>query len=197
MKRFAPAAERNTQFILDTFGPRLPATGLVLEVASGSGQHAVAFAGAYPELQWQPSDPDPTARQSIDAYRAEAQRTNLRSPLDLDVTRTWPVDRAAAIININMIHISPWSVTEGLMTGAGAVLDPDAPLMLYGPFKRNGQHTAPSNAKFDAWLKESHPAHGVRDLEAVVDAAHAAGLQLDEVVPMPANNFSVIFRRRD
>ena len=196
MKRNAPAAERNLNFILDVFGPRLPSAGLVLEVASGTGQHAVAFAKRYPQLQWQPSDPDPDARASIDAYQAEASLANLSASVDLDVTRPWPVDRADALLNINMIHITEWAATEALFKGAAACLSSGAPVMLYGPFMRDGRHTAPSNADFERWLKDRNPAYGVRDLDDVSRFADSVGFDFKEVVPMPANNFSVFFRRR-
>lgn len=195
MKRSAPAAERNLSVILDTFGPRLPARGVMLEVASGTGQHTAAFAAAYPHLEWQPSDPDPEARRSIDAYAGEAPAGNVRAALALDVTRPWPIPRADGLLNINMIHISPWAATSALFAGAAAILPVGAPLMTYGPYRRHGRHTAPSNEDFDAWLKRRDPAFGVRDLEAVEAVAHDAGFALTDVVPMPANNFSLIFHR--
>lgn len=194
MKRSAPAAERNLSVILSTFGPRLHQQGLVLEVASGTGQHAAAFASAYPKLEWQPSDPDPAARASIQAYCEEAGG-NLRSPLNLDVAEPWPIEQADGLLNINMIHISPWSATEALFGGAGRILTAGAPLMLYGPFMRDGRHTAPSNADFDGWLKSKNPDYGVRDVDAVTRVAEAAGFERTEIVSMPANNFSVFFRR--
>ncbi len=196
MKLSAPSAERNLSVILATFGPRLPPSGTVLEVASGTGQHVAAFAAAHLHLEWIPSDPDLDARRSIQAYRAEHPGSNLHAALDLDVCGAWPEVSAAAMININMIHISPWEATEGLMAGAGQVLTPGAPVLLYGPYKRNGQHTAPSNAEFDQWLKSKSTDYGVRDLERVAEVAHRQGLDLEEVVPMPANNFTVVFRRR-
>ena len=199
MKRSAPAAERNRSVILATMGPRLPARGLVLEVASGTGQHIAAFAHAHPNLDWQPSDPDPDARASADAYRQEHPGNNLRAAVDLDVRRPWPIkaaDGVVALININMIHISPWAATEALFAGANAVVGSEGPLMLYGPFKRNGHHTAPSNASFDQWLKSRDPGYGVRDLEDVVVVADRQNFEFEEAIAMPANNFTVLFRRR-
>ncbi|WP_448192291.1 DUF938 domain-containing protein [Azospirillum sp. sgz301742] len=167
---------------------------MVLEVASGTGQHAAFFAAALPGLVWQPSDRDPTHRASIAAW-TESQ-PNVRPPLDLDtMRRPWPVERAEAVVCINMIHIAPWEAGLGLLDGAAAVLPPGGPLVLYGPYRRGGAHTAPSNAAFDADLRAHNPAWGVRDLEAVETAASAAGLMLEEVVEMPANNLTVLFRR--
>lgn len=191
----APATARNRDPILEVLRRVLPPTGLVLEVASGSGEHAAWFAPRLPGLTWQPSDADAVARESIEAWRGAAATPNLLPPLDLDVRRwPWPVERADAVVAINMIHISPWQSTEGLLRGAAALLDPGAPLVLYGPFRREGRHTAPSNEAFDADLRTRDPAWGVRDLEAVAEAADA--FDLDEVVAMPANNLTVIFRRR-
>ncbi len=196
MKRAAPAAHRNERFIVETFGPRLPDSGCILEIASGSGHHAAAFARAFPHLDWQPSDPDPAARASIEAYRDELESTNLRPALDLDVTEPWPVGQVDAIINVNMIHISPWITTTALFEGASDRLPSRGPLMLYGPFMIDGQHTAPSNAEFDARLKAKSPAYGVRDLTTVTNVARSNGFDDPEVISMPANNFSLIFRRR-
>jgi hypothetical protein len=170
----------------------LPARGLLLEVASGSGEHALHFAPAFPGLTFQPSDPDPEARASIDAWCAETP--NVRPALALDATaRDWPLARADAVLCINMIHIAPWSACEGLLGGAARILPPGAPLVLYGPFKRGGAHTADSNVAFDAELRARNPDWGVRDLEAV--AAAATGFGPPQVTPMPANNLTVAFRR--
>ncbi|MCK6504043.1 class I SAM-dependent methyltransferase [Myxococcota bacterium] len=195
MKQHAPAAERNRDPILAVLRRVLPARpgALVLEVASGSGQHAVHFAAALPHLRWQPSDQDPVARDSVAAWRAEAGLDNLLPPLSLDVRGPWPVQAADAIFCANMIHISPWDCTLALLSGAAAVLPPGSPLVLYGPYRRGGAHTAPSNAAFDASLRARDPSWGVRDLEAVV--AQARGFALDEVVEMPANNLTVVLRR--
>ena len=174
----------------------LPASGLVLEVASGTGEHALHFAADFPRLLWQPSDPDPAALRSIEGWRAGAGLFNFLLPVSLDARAAhWPVDRADAILAINMVHISPWSATEGLMRGAGRLLDAGAPLYLYGAYRQAGVLTAPSNEAFDESLRATNPEWGVRDLETVVDEAERNGLALDAVVPMPANNLSVVFRK--
>jgi SAM-dependent methyltransferase len=195
MKQHAPSAERNRDVILEVLRRVLPAKGLVLEIASGSGQHAAWFAEALPTLTWQPSDPGAEARASIDAWRLE-HAGDVRPALALDVTADpWPVTAADAIVCINMVHISPWAATEALLRGAARVLPPGGVLYLYGAYKRGGAHTAPSNEAFDQWLKGRDSAFGVRDLEAVVEAAAAQGMALREVVEMPANNLSVVFAR--
>jgi hypothetical protein len=199
-RQYAPAAARNVQPILGVLSRHLPETGTVLEIGSGTGQHVVAFAAAHPGLSWQPSDPDRALRASIAAWVADAGLANVGAPLDLDVmAESW--ERAferplAGIVCINLLHIAPWAACEGLMAGAGAVLEPGAPLYLYGALKRGGAHTAPSNASFDRALRAYDPAWGVRDLEAVVDCAAAHGLELVEVIAMPSNNLSVILRRQ-
>jgi SAM-dependent methyltransferase len=192
----APAAERNKQPILDVLERVLPATGLVLEIASGTGQHVAHFAKALTSLTWQPSDPDPRARESISAWIAEERLTNVREPLDLDVRRhPWPVSACDALVCINMIHISPWTATEALFEGAARVLPQDAVVYLYGPYQVNGRHTAESNAAFDATLRAQEPEWGVRDMEAVVNTARRCGFEFLESVAMPANNLSVILRK--
>jgi hypothetical protein len=174
----------------------LPATGLVLEIASGTGQHVVHFAQALPGLTWQPSDPDAAMRESIRAHVAANGGAQIAEPIALDVSaERWPIAHAAAVLAINMIHIAPWAATEGLLRGAGRLLAPNAPLVLYGPFKRNGRHTAASNEAFDASLKQRDPEWGVRDLEAVADVARDEKLYLHDVVTMPANNLTVVFAR--
>jgi len=194
---FAPATQRNRQPILDALSLVLPNDGLVLEVASGSGEHAVWFAQQLRPLVWQPSDPDPLMRQSIAAHAAGAGIKTLMPPLDLDVTGTpWPIERADGVVCINMIHIAPWAAAEGLMRGAGAILRAGGVLCLYGPFKRGGQHTAPSNASFDQSLRAENPSWGVRDLEAVADLGAPQGLLLDQIVEMPANNLTLVFKRK-
>ena len=191
----APASERNREPILAVLRGALPGRGTVLEIASGSGQHAVYFARAMPTLAWQPSDPSPEARASIAAWARAEGLDNVRPPVDLDVTRTpWPVAAADAIVNINMIHISPWEACEALLRGAAHILPLGALLVMYGPYKRGGEHTAESNAAFDASLRSRNPAWGVRDLDDVEKAAAAHGLELEQVVPMPANNLTVIYR---
>ncbi len=195
----APAAARNAGAILEALRDVLPVAGTVLEIGSGSGQHIVALADAFPSIHWIPSDPAPRAPASI-AARAEASGAgNIATPLDLDVTAPdWaaaldgPLD---AMVCINVLHITPWAVCEGLMAGAGRLLATGAPLYLYGAYKRGGAHTAPSNEAFDRSLRQRDPAWGVRDLDDVVACAEAAGLGLDRVVEMPANNLSVILRR--
>lgn len=199
-RRFAPATARNRAPIIDVLARVLPASGRVLEVASGTGEHVVAFAARFPALAFQPSDPDPAARSSIVAWIVESGLTNVAAPIALDAASAdWPVDTGscAAVLCINMVHISPWAATTGLMRGASAALAPDGVLYLYGPYKRAGVPTAPSNEAFDADLRARDPRWGVRDLEAVVDEAERAGFALAEVVAMPANNLSVVLRRRD
>jgi hypothetical protein len=168
----------------------------VLEIASGTGEHAVHFARAFPDLLWQPSDPDPTALRSIRAWSAEASLANLQPPVELDVRADrWPVDETAAILCINMVHISPWSATEGLVRGAGRLLASGAPLYLYGPYLQSDVPTAPSNLAFDASLRARDPEWGLRRLDTVVALAGRHGFSLDAVVTMPANNLSVVLRK--
>jgi len=192
---YAPATARNRAPILDVLRRHLPLRGLVLEVASGSGEHAVHFARAFPNLAFQPSDADPDARASIDAWRAELALPNMRPAIALDAAAAaWPIDAADAVLCINMIHIAPWAAAEGLVRGAARVLPPDGVLYLYGPFKREGRHTAPSNAAFDRGLRLQHLDWGVRDLEAVATLAQAHGFAPPAVEQMPANNLSLVFR---
>jgi SAM-dependent methyltransferase len=196
-RRHAPATERNRAAILSVLERILPESGTVLEIASGSGQHAVYFAQARPMLRWQPSDPDPDARASIAAWRETAGAPNIAPPVDLDATApVWPVERADAVLSINMIHIAPWAAARGLVAGAARLLAPGAPLFLYGPFRRDGHDFAPSNLAFDQDLRRRDPQWGVRRLEDVVEIAASAGFRLAEVVEMPANNLSVVLRRR-
>lgn len=196
-KRSAPAVARNRDPILTVLQRVLPERGLVLEIASGTGEHAVHFAAGLPGLTWQPTDRGPEALASIDAWAAEAGAANLRPALVLDVTaQPWPVEQADAVVCINMIHIAPPAATEGLLRGAAAVLPEGAPLYLYGPFKVGGFHTADSNMAFEAWLKEQDPDFGLRNLEDVAELAAMLGFGEPETVQMPANNLSVIFRRR-
>ena len=189
-----PSTGRNAEPILEVLKTLLPAEGLVVEVASGSGQHAVRFALEFPDLIWQPTDIDPDHRRSIVAW-SEGLR-NVLKPLDLDTTASdWPAGRANAVICINMIHIAPWSAGLGLLMGASKTLGPGEALFLYGPYMINGAHTSESNAHFDADLKSRHPSWGLRNFEDVVSAALGAGLKLDRMIEMPANNLSVIFRK--
>src|SRR5215471_13728995 len=172
----AGATERNRQPILEVLRRVLPPTGLVLEIASGTGEHVAFFAGALPGLRWQPSDPLPAHRDSVRAWTAAAGVDNVAEPVDLDVERwPWPVTRADAILNINMIHIAPWAAAGALFEGAARVLPPSGVLYLYGPFKRGGQHTAESNQRFDERLRAEDPRWGVRDLDDVQVLAASAG----------------------
>lgn len=197
MKSSSPAAQRNRDPIVEVLRSVLPERGLVLEVASGTGEHAVHFARAFPKLMFQPSDPDPSALRSIEAWRAEAGLFNLLPPVTLDArAKDWPVDGADAVVCINMVHISPWAATEGLMRGAARLLPPGAPLYLYGPYRQDGVPTAPSNEAFDESLKARDPEWGLRNLEDVAAEAERHGFALEAVFPMPANNLSVVFRRR-
>lgn len=196
MKLDFPATGRNRDAILEVLRRVLPARGEVLELASGSGQHAAWFASHLPKLTWQPTDPDPRHRASIDAWRAEVAAENLRPAVDLDATEPWAVQRADAVVAINLIHIAPWSVTEALMRGARRALPRGGVLYLYGPYRVGGAHTAPSNASFDASLQARDPSWGVRDLDEVRALAGRHNLQWSETVPMPANNLSVVFHRR-
>jgi len=194
MKQFAPATERNREPILGVLRRVLPEHGLVLEIASGTGQHAVAFAGALPAITWQPTDRDPVSLASIAAYRADADLPNLRPPLALDVeTWPWPVDHADAIVCINMIHISPWSATVALFAGAARALPPTGVLVTYGPYRFRGQFTAPSNQAFDDSLRARDPRWGVRDVVDLEAEAARAGLLLKETVALPANNHALVW----
>ena len=193
---FAPAVARNRDAILDVLRRVLPAKGLVLEIASGSGEHAAHFAAAFPDLVFQPSDPDRQARASIDAWSASSGLKNIRPALALDAARApWPLARADAILCINMTHISPFSATEGLLRQAGEILPSGAALYLYGPYFREGLETAESNLAFDAWLRDQNSQWGLRDLGALARLAAESGFSAPEVVEMPANNVSAIFRR--
>jgi hypothetical protein len=195
MKRHAPAAARNREPIAAVLAEVLPPSGKALEIASGTGEHAVFFAARFPGIELQPSDPDPDSRASIEAHRHDAGLPNLLPPIDLDATAAdWPVGKLDAIININMIHISPWEACLGLLSGATARLSPGAPLYLYGPYLR-GPGDAPSNLAFDQSLRSRDPRWGVRRLEDVVSAAAERGFELERTLEMPANNLSVIFRR--
>lgn len=187
---------RNAEPIADVLREILPERGLVVEVASGTGEHVLHFARNFPQLDWQPSDPDPAALASIEAWRIAAGSANLLPPVALDARAPdWPIVAADALLCINMVHISPWGATVGLVRGAGRLLAPGAPLYLYGAYRQAGVATAPSNLAFDLSLKARDPEWGVRDLEDVVAEAEMNSLRLDRVVPMPANNLSVVFRK--
>jgi SAM-dependent methyltransferase len=193
---YFPHVARNREPILEVLRRVLPPQGLVLEIASGGGEHAAYFASNLLGVIWQPTDANTEMFESIAAHRTAAGVANLLAPLHLDVTaEQWPVARAEAMVCCNMIHIAPWAVTEGLIAGAGRTLARDGLLYLYGPYKIDGRHTAPSNEDFDASLRARNPLWGVRDLTEVSSLAKRHGFALAETVPMPANNLSVIFRR--
>lgn len=197
VRRFAPATARNREPILEVLARVVPDGARVLEIASGSGEHAVFLSERLPVASWQPTDPDAESRASIDAWSAELSARRVRPALDLDVTRSpWPVESCDVVVCINMVHISPWEATEGLLRGAALLLPKEGVLYLYGPYRRGGEHTAPSNESFDQSLRARDPRWGVRDLEAVSALGEREGLALGEVVAMPANNFSVVFRKR-
>lgn len=192
----APATDRNRDPILAVLAGQLPSHGRVLEIASGSGEHARYFAAHLPGLTWQPSDPEPSARASIDAWRADAGLPNLLPALALDVlARDWPVLRADAIVCINLIHIAPARATPALFDHAARLLAAGAPLILYGPYRRRDRELEPSNAAFDLDLKRRNPDWGLRELETVVATAARAGFDPVTVQSMPANNLSLVFRR--
>jgi SAM-dependent methyltransferase len=196
VKLHYPHVARNRDALLAVLRRLLSARALVLEIASGSGEHAAFFARALPAVSWLPTDIDAAALASIAAFRAEAGLPNLLAPVRLDVmSENWPVKHVNAIVCSNMIHIAPWPASEALMAGAGRVLRAGDMLFLYGPFKIDGRHTAPSNEAFDGYLRSQDAAWGIRDLADVTALARRHDLALAETVPMPANNFSVIFRR--
>ena len=193
---FAPAAARNRDVIAEVLMAAAPSTGVALEIASGTGEHVVHLAGLMPGISWQPTDIDPDHLASINAHRIAEARRNILPAMKLDVLESaWPVDQVDLIFNANMVHISPWACCEGLMAGAGRHLASGGLLFMYGPYRRDGAHTADSNRSFDQSLKSRNLDWGVRDLEDVVSLADSNGLVLERVVTMPANNLSVIYRR--
>ncbi|EKU76586.1 MULTISPECIES: DUF938 domain-containing protein [Sphingobium] len=195
-RRHAPATLRNRDAIATVLRDELPDAGLVLEVASGSGEHVVHFAVTFPALDWQPSDPDPAALASIAALRGDANLSNLRAPLLLDAASVdWPIDAADALLCINMVHISPWAATLGLLACGARLLAPGAPLILYGPYVEDDVPTAPSNLAFDRSLKDRNPQWGLRTLTDVDRAAACVGLARSRRVAMPANNLMLVYRR--
>lgn len=196
--RASPSTARNREPILEVLRDVLPPDARVLEIASGAGEHAAFFAGALPGLHWQPSDPDPDSRVSIAAWREGAALPNLAPPLALNASdpASWPTAPVDAIVCINMIHISPWSATEGLMSGAGRLLPAGGVLLLYGPYLEADVPTAPSNLAFDASLRSRNPAWGLRDLADVAGLAAEQGLRLTQRVAMPANNLALAFAKR-
>ena len=195
-RQYAAATVRNRDFILDVLRDVLPTTGVILEIASGSGEHIVHFARNLPSLVFQPSDHEPDALLSVAAWMKAAEVTNVRAPIVLDASRSlWPIASADGIICINMVHISPWDASVGLIRGAAAILPPGSPLYLYGPYKRKGFATAPSNEAFDRNLRDRNPIWGLRDLEAIAAIAQSAGFSIPDITEMPANNLSIVFRR--
>jgi len=194
--RSAPAALRNREPIAEVLREWLPARGLVLELASGTGEHAVHFAQSFPALEWQPSDINTDALQSIAARVADARLPNLRAPITLDASSAiWPIERAEAVLSINMVHISPWSAALGLVDGAARILERDAPLILYGPWLKDDVPTAPSNLDFDASLKGRDPKWGLRRVEDFAEAAAGKGFRLKDTRAMPANNLMLLLSR--
>jgi hypothetical protein len=210
-RQFAPATQRNREPILEVLLQVLPPTGTVLEISSGTGEHAVFFAPHLQPRLWIPSDPNPIARASIAAWRQQGAAANLLAPIAIDASdSSWPIEQAElpeglqglnlqqnpieAIVNINMIHIAPWSACLGLFAGARRILPTGGILYLYGPFKQGGQHTAPSNEAFDASLQAQNLAWGVRNLDDVVAVAQAHNFKLTQSIAMPANNFSIVFQ---
>lgn len=194
--RSAPAAARNREPIQRVLRAILPTPGLVLEIASGTGEHAVWFSRALPGVTWQSTDRDPEALESIAAWRDAARLPNLLPPMELDASaEIWPVTNADAVVAINLVHISPWAATKGLIAGAARVLGADGLLYLYGPFRERGAHTGAGNAAFDADLRARDPSWGVRDLDEIAALASRHGLTSMERIEMPANNLSVVFRR--
>ena len=192
----APAAERNKQPILEVLRRVLPARGRVLEIGSGTGQHLVHFAKALSDLSWQPSDPDPDYRRSIAYWSRLENLANAMPPLALDIcSKPWPIAAADAIVCINVLHVSPWAATEALFEGARDVLTSAGVLLLYGPYRRHGWHTALSNEKFDAALRAHNLEWGVHDVEEIADVAARAAFVMGKPVAMPANNFSLVFRK--
>ena len=203
LREYSPSCERNRESILTVLKQILPSAGegLVLEVASGTGQHSAWFGRALPHLRWQPSDLDSHLHPSIEAWATHEGATNVRTPLVLDVTSDeWPQEpfdsEVVAIFNANMIHISPWRACEGLLSKAADLLASGRHLFMYGPYTQGGVHTAPSNESFDQSLRTRNPDWGIRDLEDVIACARAYGLEHAETIEMPANNLSVIYRRR-
>lgn len=196
MKRHAPATARNSAPIAQALGRELPASGLVLEVASGTGEHALFLSRQFPGLVWQPSDRDEATLESIRAWRAEADLPNLRDPVVLDASRwPWGIGGADAILCINMVHIAPCAAAVGLFEGAGRILRPGSPLVLYGPYREPDVPTAPSNIRFEQWLKDQDDRFGLRDLREVDALALNNGLQRTARHEMPANNLMLVYRK--
>jgi SAM-dependent methyltransferase len=196
MKREAPAAARNREPIAAVLAEELPASGTVLEIASGTGEHAIHFAARFPHLTWQPSDPDAEARESIAAWAVDSGLANLAPPLAIDAASArWPVSDVAALVCINMVHISPIAASEGLLRMAGRLLPPGAPLVFYGPWIEEGVETAPSNVAFDDSLKARNPSWGLRAVAWMESLAASQGLSRTRRVAMPANNIMLVYRK--
>lgn len=196
MKKHAPAAARNRDAIADVLARELPQSGMVLEVASGSGEHSIHFAARFPKLNWQPSDPDEAALASISAWQEDSDLPNLKPPVELDATQEfWPIEQADAMLCINMVHISPWRATEGLFAAAARILGHGAPLILYGPYLEKDVQTTPSNLDFDANLRGRNREWGLRDLADMDDLAGRNGFGRSARYAMPANNLTLVFRR--
>jgi Protein of unknown function (DUF938) len=194
---YAPATERNRKAILSVLKSILPMQGKVLEIASGTGEHITFWAPYFPNITWQPSDPDPMHLASIEGWIAQLPAANILPPIQIDVTnQTWSIDSVEVILCVNMIHIAPWEACLGILQGAQSLLSKGGLLYLYGPFKQQGKHTAPSNEAFDLSLRAQDPSWGVRDLEAVIDSAQKHDLHVQQVIPMPDNNLSVVFCKR-
>ncbi|WP_245675793.1 DUF938 domain-containing protein [Halofilum ochraceum] len=194
----SPAAERNAAPIIEQLRRLLPSRGRVLEIASGTGQHAVQFAQALGGVEWQPSDTDPRALQAVRIRAERAALPNLLPPVELDVEASaWPLAHAEAIVCVNLLHVSPWSATEGLLAGARRCLPAGGILVVYGPFRFSGEHIAESNARFDADLRAREPSWGIRDVDEVAATASGHGLDHDETIALPANNHLLVFRRRE
>lgn len=196
-KRFAPATERNREPIRDVLSQVLPESGRVLEIAAGTGEHAVFFAAAFPQLAWTPADLSADSLESIAAWRRDAGLDNLQEPVRLDASASeWPITDADALVCINMIHISPWEATVGLMRGAGRILPAGGVLYTYGPYRVKDRPTAPSNERFEQWLHGLDPSYGLRWVHDVEALAAEHGLALEQMVDMPANNLSLVFRKQ-
>lgn len=195
-RRHAPATQRNSAPLADVLARELPAEGCVLEIASGSGEHALFMAKNFPDLDWQPSDQDAGALSSIAAWRDASGPDNLRAPIAIDASKgDWPLFDAAAVLCVNMIHIAPWAAAKGLFAGAGRVLVPGAPLILYGPYLERGVPTTQSNLDFDRSLKDRDPQWGLRELSAVDQLASQHGFAQTARHQMPANNLTVVYRK--
>lgn len=198
MKRHAPATARNSEALASVLAKELPQSGLVLEVASGTGEHAVFMASRFPALVWQPSDIDPGSLASVDAWARDAKRANLLPAIALDaLDDTWPIEQADALLCVNMVHISPWSAAEGLFEGGGRLLEHGAPLVLYGPFIEQDTTTAESNMAFDASLRARDPSWGLRSAERIDRLASSNGLTRTARHEMPANNLTLVYRRTE